>query len=105
MNSYVISENRDSYLGMQLAGIEGIYVKSKDEIEKAFKTALKNKEIGIIFLTEKASLMIEELVFEAKKEQFTPLITVIPDRYGYARSEGMITRYIKESVGLKDVIK
>lgn len=105
MKSYVISENRDSYLGMRLAGIDGIYIKSKAEIENAFTEALKNKDIGIIFLTEKASLMIEELVLEAKREQFTPLITIIPDRYGYARSEGMITRYIKESVGLKDVIK
>lgn len=60
MKSYVISENRDSYLGMQLAGIEGSYLKTKAEIEAAFKEALKDKDIGIIFLTEKASLMIED---------------------------------------------
>lgn len=100
MKSYVISENRDSFLGMQLAGIEGIYLKTKEEIECAFKNALKNKDIGIIFLTEKAYLMMEELVIESKKKYFSPLITIIPDRYGYQREEGMITRYIKESVGL-----
>jgi len=100
MKSYVISENRDSFLGMQLAGIEGIYLKSKEEIEGAFRDALKNKDIGIIFLTEKAYLMIEELVLESKKKYFSPLVTVIPDRYGYQREEGMIKRYIKESVGL-----
>lgn len=100
MKSYVISENRDSFLGMQLAGIEGIYLRTKIEIEDAFKEALKDKDIGIIFLTEKAYLMMEELVLESKKKYFSPLITVIPDRYGYQRSEGMITRYIKESVGL-----
>jgi V/A-type H+-transporting ATPase subunit F len=85
---------------MQLAGIEGTYLKSKDDIEAAFKEALKNKDIGIIFLTEKAYMMMEETVIEVKKKYFAPLITVIPDRYGYQRSEGMITRYIKESVGL-----
>ncbi len=100
MKSYLISENRDSLIGMQLAGIEGAYLKSKDEIESAFKEALNNKDIGIIFLTEKAYLMIEEAVIEVKKKYFSPLVTVIPDRYGYQRSEGMITRYIKESVGL-----
>ena len=100
MKSYVISENRDSYLGMQLAGIEGAYLKTKSEIEAAFKEALKDKDIGIIFLTEKASLMIEDLVLETKKKYFSPLITVIPDRHGYQRSEGMIMQYIKESVGL-----
>jgi len=100
MKSYVISENRDSFLGMQLAGIEGVYLKSKNEIEEAFMDALRNKDIGIIFLTEKAYLMMEELVLESKKKYFSPLITIIPDRYGYQRNEGMITRYIKESVGL-----
>lgn len=100
MKSYLISENRDSFIGMQLAGIEGTYLKSKDEIEAAFKEALNNKDVGIIFLTEKAYLMIEDAVIEVKKKYFSPLITVIPDRYGYQRSEGIITRYIKESVGL-----
>jgi V/A-type H+-transporting ATPase subunit F len=100
MKSFVISENRDSYLGMQLAGVEGVYLKTGDEIEAAFKEALKNKEIGIIFLSEKAFMMIETLVLDAKQKNFSPLITIIPDRYGYQRSEGIITRYIKESVGL-----
>lgn len=100
MKSFLISQNRDSYLGMQLAGIDGIYIKTQIEIESAFKKALMDKEIGIIFLTEKAFLMIEDLVMETKKKYFYPLITIIPDRHGYERDQGMITRYIKESVGL-----
>lgn len=99
MKSFVISENRDSYLGMKLAGIEGAYVRDQETIESTFKEALKNKEIGIIFLTEKAYLMIEDLVLDTKKGSL-PLITVIPDRYGYQREQGIITQYIKESVGL-----
>lgn len=100
MKSFIISENRDSYLGMKLAGIEGTYVRDQESIESAFKKTLKNKEIGIIFLTEKAYLMIEGLVLETKKKVLFPLITVIPDRHGYQREQGIITQYIKESVGL-----
>lgn len=100
MKSFVISENRDSWLGMKLAGIEGVYRKDKEGIAAAFKEAVKNKEIGIIFLTEKAHLMIEELVREEKHRVLFPLITVIPDRHGYQRTQGIITKYIKESVGL-----
>ena len=44
MKSFVISENRDSYLGMKLAGIEGAYVRDQETIESTFKEALKNKE-------------------------------------------------------------
>ena len=85
---------------MKLVGMEGVYLRTPVEIETAFKAALKDNEIGIIFLSEKAALMINELVLEAKKKYFVPLITVIPDRYGYQREEGLIRRYIKESVGL-----
>ncbi|MDO4288376.1 MAG: V-type ATP synthase subunit F [Eubacterium sp.] len=100
MKSYVISENRDSYLGMKLAGIEGAYVRDQEDIERTFKEVRKNKDIGIIFLTEKAYFMIEDLVLETKRKNQFPLVTVIPDRYGYQRAQGIITRYIKESVGL-----
>ncbi|MEA5074603.1 MAG: V-type ATP synthase subunit F [Eubacterium aggregans] len=100
MKSYIISENRDSFLGMKLAGIQGIYVRDTVDIERAFKGALKNPEIGIIYLTEKAYLKIEDLVLESKRKNLFPLITVIPDRYGYERQQGVITQYIKESVGL-----
>ena len=44
--------------------------------------------------------MIEDLVLDTKKKVLFPLITVIPDRYGYQREQGIITQYIKESVGL-----
>ena len=50
MKSYIISENRDSFLGMKLAGIQGIYVRDTVDIERAFKGALKNPEIGIMVL-------------------------------------------------------
>ena len=100
MKSYLISENRDSYLGMKLAGIQGIYVRDVEGIEKAFNKAFKDPDIGIIYLTEKAYLMIEDLVLESKRKNIFPLITVIPDRYGYERQQGIITQYIKESVGL-----
>lgn len=100
MKSYVISENRDSYLGMKLAGIDGVYIKTAAEIEDAFKEALKDRDIGIIFLSEKAAGMINELVLQSKRKYFIPLITIIPDRYGFTREEGLIRRYIKESVGL-----
>ncbi|MEG0509254.1 MAG: V-type ATP synthase subunit F, partial [Eubacterium sp.] len=54
MKSFIISENRDSYLGMKLTGIEGAYVRQPNEVEATFKKVLKDKDVGIIFLTEKA---------------------------------------------------
>jgi V/A-type H+-transporting ATPase subunit F len=100
MLSFVISENRDSYLGLKLAGMKGVYSKDPVEIEKVFKRVVKDKDIGIIFLTEKAYKMIEPLVIETKRRNLYPLITIIPDRHGYQEESGVISKYIKESVGL-----
>jgi len=100
MKSFLISENRETFLGMKLAGIQGVYVKDQNAIRKTFKNALKNKDIGIIYLTEKAYFKIEDEVLVAKQKNLFPLITIIPDRHGYEKQQGIISRYIKESVGL-----
>ena len=70
MKSFIISENRDSFLGMKLAGIQGVYVREQEGIEAAFKKASKDPEIGIIYLTEKAYLKIEETVCACWPKQF-----------------------------------
>lgn len=85
---------------MKLAGIQGFYSLDPEEIEQEFKQIVKNSDVGIIYLTEKAYFMIEDLVMETKRKVLFPLITVIPDRYGYQKQQGIITQYIKESVGL-----
>lgn len=100
MKSFVISENRESYLGMKLAGIQGVYVQDEEGIAAAFKAACSDPEIGIIYLTEKAFNKIPNQVAAAKRRALFPLVTVIPDRHGYERKQGLITQYIKESVGL-----
>lgn len=99
MRSYLLSDNRDTYLGMKLAGIEGIYIEDKDNSLDLFKEALK-RDYGIIFLTEKIYSHIKNQVIEAKSQNPTPLITVIPDRYGFNNERNRITDYIKESIGL-----
>lgn len=100
MRSFIIAENRDSYLGLKLAGIDGVYAKDEEGIAQAFKDATRDKDVGIIYMTEKAYQMIEESVMAFKHKNLFPLITVIPDRHGYQRQQGVITQYIKESVGL-----
>ncbi len=99
MKSKIISDNRDTFLGMRLAGIDGDYVETPEAVAQAFKKDIANPENGIIFMTEKAADMIPDLLMETKKKQMFPLITIIPDRHGYEhRNE--ITKYINEAVGL-----
>ncbi|MFZ7131735.1 MAG: V-type ATP synthase subunit F [Eubacteriales bacterium] len=99
MKSFLLSDNRDTYLGMKLAGIDGIYIENKEDVSAFFQKILKDGH-GIILLTEKIYSQIKEEVIQAKTSFTIPLITVIPDRYGYHDERDKITDYIKESIGL-----
>ena len=82
---YLISDNTDTLTGMRLAGVEGILVRSRDQVKKALEDAVSDKDNGILLLTgHKMPLLIE-----------------IPDRHGTGRRPDFITAYVNEAIGLK----
>ncbi len=101
MKMYLISDNIDTKTGMRLAGIPGIVVHSKEEVEEAVNQAIRNPEIAVLMITEKLGLMIPELINDIKTNYPTPLIVEIPDRHGSERGMDSITRYVRDAVGLK----
>lgn len=101
MKSYLISDNRDTHLGMRLAGITGVIVHSKEEVLRELDKAINDKEIGIIMVTEKILKKAEDEIMELKLKKSLPLITTIPDRHSSLYDRDFITKYIKESVGIK----
>ncbi len=100
MKSFLISHNKDTIIGLRLAGIEGILAESKEEVEVYFYKAVHDPEIGIIILTETIFEEMKEKVLELKRSGSSKLITTIPDRTGL-RDKNFIMRYIKESIGIK----
>ena len=85
---YLISDNVDTYTGMRLAGVDGVVVHEKQELRDALETAMNDKSIGIILLTERFG------------REFPDLIE-IPDRHGTGRKKDFITSYVNEAIGLK----
>ena len=100
MISSLISDNTDTLVGMRLAGITGVVLKSRKEALEEFNDCLNNKEIGILILTEKIFDLISEEVMEVKLKKKFPLIVEIPDRTGLKRDANFITKYINESIGI-----
>lgn len=98
MKSYFLSDNRDTYMGLRLAGMAGVYVRNIEETANEFKKAVE-LPIGILFITEIIYKKAQEQVVAYQEKHAKPLITVIPDRHGYAERES-ITDYIKESIGI-----
>lgn len=101
MKMYLISDNIDTLTGMRLAGIEGSLAHTKDELKKALDTAVKDKNIGIILLTEKFGVEYKDIVNTYKLNYKLPLFIDIPDRHGTGRKPNFITDYVNEAIGLK----
>jgi V/A-type H+-transporting ATPase subunit F len=101
MKAYLISDNVDTEVGMRLAGVKGVIVHNRDEVLTELNRITQNNEIGIILITEKLASMVREEIIKIKLNEGLPLIVEIPDRHGTTREKDSITRYVKESIGLK----
>jgi len=52
MKVFIISDNTHTLTGMRLSGIEGVVVHEREEILKELAKVKKNRDIGIILITE-----------------------------------------------------
>lgn len=101
MKLYLISDNMDTTVGMRLAGINGVIVHEREEVLNELNNIRQNKEIGIILITEKLAALVKDEINKLKLNMNIPLIVEIPDRHGTTREKDSLTRYVKESIGLK----
>ena len=101
MKFFLISDNIDTRAGMRLAGIEGVVVHDRHEVEDALDAAVQQKDTGIILITEKLAGLIPERMTALKLNRELPLVVEIPDRHGTTRGMNSITRYVNESLGIK----
>ncbi len=101
MKFHLISDNIDTIVGMRLAGISGVLVHEKEEVQTALYDATKMEDVAVILITEKLVSLCEDLVYELKLTNHKPLIVEIPDRHSSGRTKDSITRYVRDAIGLK----
>lgn len=101
MKMFLISDNNDTRTGMRLAGVSSVVVHTKEEVTEAVQTALKDREIGILIITEKIGALAPELLDNIKMTYSMPLIVEVPDRHGSDKGNDPITRYVRDAVGIK----
>lgn len=100
MKSYVISDDQDTLIGMRLAGIKGIMVANKEEVLVALENLVKDREVQIVIITDSVLSMAEDEIMELKVRKDDLLVVEIPSRFGPKRGD-YITKYIRESIGLR----
>lgn len=101
MKMFLISDNVDTYTGMRLAGVDGVVVHEREELYEALQTAVNDRSIGIVLLTEKFGREFPEIIDDVKLNRRMPLLVEIPDRHGTGRKKDFITSYVNEAIGLK----
>ncbi len=77
MKIYCITENNDLYIGLKLAGCDGITVKENDDIEEKIDEIIQNKEIGILVVSKPIYEEYSEKIDYIRLNKKTPLITII----------------------------
>ena len=100
MESYIISDNEETLIGMKMAGISGEIMTDREVIIKKIDELILDPKVGIIILTHQIKMMIEEEVMKRKLQSRETLIVEIPGPKENIKSD-FITKYIRESIGLK----
>lgn len=100
MRFYLISDNSDAMNGLRLAGIEGTVARSEDDVRAALRAIAREKDIGMILVTEKISEMYGEALGPILGNAGGPLLVTVPSTGGSAGKD-RITRYIREAIGIK----
>ena len=62
MKMYLISDNKDTQMGMRLAGIEGCVVHETDEVTAELKRVISDENIGIVLITEKLVKIVPDYI-------------------------------------------
>jgi len=101
MKIFLLSDNTHTLTGMRLSGVEGIVVHEREEILKELAKVKEERDIGILLITELLAGRVQLELNEMKLSHGLPIIVEIPDRHGTRRPPDFLTKYIKESVGLK----
>jgi len=101
MRYFLISDNHDTLVGMRLAGIKGVIAKDRESVRNAILQAMNDPSVGILLVNEKCAGLCPDLVNDLKLSARPPLLVEIPDRHGTGRTPDSITRYIRESIGIR----
>lgn len=98
---YVVIGDEDTVLGLGMVGVEGKTAHDTPEAQQAFQSALSDKEVGIIIITERVAELIRATVNRYLFTESFPLIVEIPDRRGPISGRKGIRETVNTAIGIK----
>ncbi|MDR0326081.1 MAG: V-type ATP synthase subunit F [Oscillospiraceae bacterium] len=101
MRYFAVSDNVDTLTGLRLAGIEGCVAHDRKEAQAAISGAIARNDVAVLLVTERLAAFCPGLLDDLKRRGTQTVVVEIPDRHGTGRAPDSITRYIRESIGVK----
>lgn len=100
--TFFVLGDEDVILGFQFIGIPGKIIETDDQALREFRSVINGDygSIGVILLTEKVSMMIEDEIMEWQLSGHYPLIVEIPDLDGHLEGKKTMLESIREAIGL-----
>lgn len=86
---------------MRLVGVNGVVVHESDEVSAALQNASKDKDIGLVLVTEGLCRAHKDIILDYKMNCPCPLIVEMPDRHTKDDIAKGIRREIASAVGIK----
>jgi vacuolar-type H+-ATPase subunit F/Vma7 len=87
-------------LGFSLAGVDTVVTMDRETVDMEFEKSLQDKEIGLIFITEKEANLIRDKIDKQKTEGEIPLVVEIPSREGW-KERGRTLQLIKRVLSIE----
>lgn len=100
MRFYIIGD-KDTVMAFSLLGIEGAVVDLRIDILNALHRAIKNREIGIILITEILAERIKDVLNDILIKKKCHLILQIPDINGPIPGKYSVEDFAYSALGMK----
>ena len=97
---YFVMGDEDTVLGFGLVGVDGEVVSAEDEAREVFARVIRNREIGVVIITERTADMIRETVDRYVFTEDFPLILEVPDRQGRIPGRPSLREVANRAIGI-----
>lgn len=74
MKMYCISDDIDKAVGLKLTGVKSVILNNKADIDNKINEIIKDKDIGILIVTENVYEISKEKLEDIKNNKKLPLI-------------------------------
>jgi len=93
--------DKDTAVGLQLAGIKETYVSDKDT-RNLWSEISERDDVGIVFITEKIAEDLKRELKDFRLQNNIPIILEIPDKKGRIKDHvDFVSHLIKKAVGVE----